>query len=206
LEQEEKQRKVMFSDADDIRQQSSIVNEACQYDTERDARIRRNDVITAREKELVITRVVEAPRKFVWKAWTDADYVMRWWGPKFFTAPCITIDFRVGGKYIYSMRGAGPDGAIKDFWNTGEYLAIVPMEKIVSTMSFADEHGNPVPASHYDVPGEWPDEIIMTATFEDIGAGKTKVTIREVGIPGAMIEFAGLGWDQQFDKLTELLK
>jgi len=163
-------------------------------------------MITMTEKELVVTRIFDAPRERVWKAWSKPGHFRKWWGPKDFTAPHITIDFRVGGKYVYCMRGLGPDGVVRDFWNTGEHLEIVPMDKIVATMSFADEHGNTVPASRYGLPGEWPAEIILTVSFEDIGGGKTKLTVREAGIPGLMTEMAGLGWDQSLDKLAESLK
>jgi uncharacterized protein YndB with AHSA1/START domain len=160
---------------------------------------------TKNKTELTVTRVFDASRGFVWKVWTDPEEVRKWWGPKDYTAPYIRIDFRVGGKFVYCMRGAELDGVVKDFWNTGEHLEIVSMEKIVTTMSFADEHGNPVPASHYGLPGEWPAEIMVTATFEDIEGRKTKITVREVGLPGVMTELASLGWNQSFDKLTEIL-
>ncbi len=64
---------------------------------------------TANETErMVVTRVFDAPRELVWKAWTDPKYVMQWWGPKGFTSPHCEIDFRVGGKFLCSMRS--PDG------------------------------------------------------------------------------------------------
>ena len=129
-----------------------------------------------------------------------------WWGPKDFTAPYITIDLRAGGKFVYCMRGAVPDGVVKDWWNMGKHLEIVPMQKIVASMSFADEKGNPVPASYYSMPGEWPMETMLTVTFEDAEAGKTKITVREEGVPNEMAEFARLGREQQFDKISELLK
>ena len=51
---------------------------------------------TVNETErMVVTRVFDAPREFVWKAWTDPKYVMQWWGPKGFTAPVCKMDFRV---------------------------------------------------------------------------------------------------------------
>jgi len=96
-----------------------------------------------KKKELSITRIFDAPRDNVWKAWSDPELFKRWWGPKDFTAPHISIDFRPGGKYVYCMRGAGLDGVVKDFWNPGRYREIVPREKIAATISFADEHGNP---------------------------------------------------------------
>ena len=153
-----------------------------------------------------IIRVFDAQREKVWKVWTEPEYVKRWWGPRDFTAPYISIDLRVGSKFVYCMRGAGPDGVVKDWWNTGKHLEIVHMKKIVASMSFADENGNPVPASHYEMPGEWPMETMLTVTFEDAEAGKTKIIVREDGVPSETAEFARLGWEQQFDKIAELLK
>src|SRR3989337_2780421 len=98
-----------------------------------------------KSKELVITRLFDAPRELVWKAWTDPKQLMQWWGPKGFTSPVCKQDFRVGGKYLYCMRS--PEG--KDYWSTGVYREIVAMKKIVCTDSFADEKGNVVPATHY---------------------------------------------------------
>ncbi len=154
-------------------------------------------------RELVITRVFDAPRELVWKAWTDPEHVMRWWGPKGYTSPVCKIDFRVGGKYLFCMRS--PEG--KDYWSTGTYREIIPPEKIVVTDSFADSEGNVVPASEYGMPGEFPLELQVTVTFEDLGDGKTKMTLRHVGLPeGQMGEMAADGWNQSFDKLAESLK
>lgn len=107
------------------------------------------------KKESAITRVFDAPREKAWKAWTDPEGVKKRWGPKNFTAPHISIDLRVGGAYLYCMRS--PDG--KDYWSTGVYREIVPLERLVLTDSFADEKGNVVPASHYGMPGDWPLEL-----------------------------------------------
>ncbi len=157
------------------------------------------------KKELVITRVLDAPRETVWKAWTDPEAVKQWWGPKNFTAPHISIDLRAGGRFVYCMRERGPDGVVKDYWNIGEHREIVPMKKIVTTMSFADEQGRPVPASHYGMPGKWPKEILLTVTFGDIKSGKTKLTVREAGVPREVAELSRLGWEQQLDKFSDVL-
>src|SRR3712207_5988559 len=95
--------------------------------------------------ELVITRTFDAPRELVWRAWTEPEHFNRWWGPKDFAAPNSQMDVRVGGKYLYCMRS--PDG--QDYWGTGTYREVVPMERLVYTDSFADEQGNVVAASHY---------------------------------------------------------
>jgi uncharacterized protein YndB with AHSA1/START domain len=155
----------------------------------------------APKNELVITRVFNAPRTLVWKAWTDPEHFKRWWGPKDFTSPACIIELRVGGTIHWCMRG--PDG--KDYWTVGAYREIVPMERLVYTDNFADEKGNIVPASHYGIPGDWPGETVVTVTFEEIG-GKTTMTLRHVGIPaGVMKEMTGAGWNQSFDKLAESL-
>jgi uncharacterized protein YndB with AHSA1/START domain len=153
------------------------------------------------KEEITITRMFDAPRELVWKAWTDPEHFKRWWGPKSFTTPVSKIDLRVGGKYLNCMRG--PDG--KDYWSTGIYREIVPMERIVVTDSFADEKGVVVPASHYGMEGDWPLELLVTVTFEEVG-GRTKMTLRHAGVPaGKMRELCETGWNESFDKLAEYL-
>src|SRR6185436_20312685 len=67
------------------------------------------DSAAGEKRDLVITRMFDAPVELVWKAWTEPEYVMRWWGPKNFTSPSCRIDFREGGKFVFHMR------APKDF-------------------------------------------------------------------------------------------
>jgi len=156
--------------------------------------------ITMKNKEgLTITRFFDAPRELAWKAWTEPERMKKWWGPQYFTAPVVTMDLRVGGKYLSCMRG--PDN--KDYWSTGVYREIVPMERLVMTDSFADEKGNVVPASHYGMAGEFPLELLVTVTFEAIG-NRTKMTLRHEGIPdGPMKDLTRAGWSGSFDKLAE---
>ncbi|TLZ73408.1 MAG: hypothetical protein E6K14_05465 [Methanobacteriota archaeon] len=155
----------------------------------------------AKANELVIERVFDAPRERVWKAWTQPEQAKRWWGPKGFTAPYWKSDFRVGGKYLYCMRS--PDGM--DYWGTGVYREIVPTEKIVATDSFADSEGNVVRASHYGFAADFPPELLLTVTFEDLG-GKTKMTLRHAGFPaGPDREGAVQGWTESLEKLAATL-
>jgi uncharacterized protein YndB with AHSA1/START domain len=123
-------------------------------------------------QRMVVTRVFDAPRELVWKAWTDPLYAMQWWGPKSFTTPVYKMDFRVGGKFLICMRT--PDG--QDFWNAGEYHEIVPHEKIVSSMYFSDPDGNKVQPAHYGIEHEAIDDAYDVTTFEDLGNGQTKLT------------------------------
>ena len=166
----------------------------------------RNAAAETGGQELVITRVFDAPRELVWRAWTEPEHFMRWWGPKEYTTPVCAIDLRVGGKYHYCMRS--PEG--QDCWGTGVYREIVPYEKIVCTDSFADADGNVVPATHYGMGADFPLELQITVTFEEVEGEedksknkKTKMTLTHVGLPaGQMIEMAGAGWNESFDKLA----
>jgi len=151
------------------------------------------------KSELLITRTFDVPRELVWKAWTEPERIKKWWGPTYFTAPVIKNDLRVGGTYLYCMRG--PDG--KDYWSTGAYREIVPFEKLVMTDSFADEKGTVVPASNYGLGGDFPLELLVTVTFEAIGK-RTKMILRHEGIPeGQMKDLTLAGWSGSFDKLAE---
>ena len=119
-------------------------------------------------ENLEITRIFDAPRALVWKAWTDPEIVMQWWGPNGFTSPACKIDFRVGGHYLYCMRT--PDGW--EGWSGGEYSEIIPLEKIASVLFYADQNGKVEPADKNDV------DVRDVVTFEDFGNGQTKVVFK----------------------------
>ena len=168
-----------------------------------ESRMSTSNVKTNTEKELVIERIIDAPRERVWKAWTRPELVMKWWGPQYFTSPVAKIDLRVGGKYLFCMRS--PEG--QDFWSGGEYLEIVENKKIVYTDSFMDAEGNIVSGEFYGMGADFPRELVVTVTFEDDGAGKTRMTLKHSGLPeGEMREMTGSGWSTSFDKLAESMK
>jgi uncharacterized protein YndB with AHSA1/START domain len=151
---------------------------------------------------VTITRIFDAPRELVWKAWTEPEHFIRWWGPKIFTSPSCDIDLRVGGKFLWCMEW--PDG--RRNYTTGEYLEIVPNERLVYTDFFADAEGNVVSAEHYGMPADFPRDMYVTVTLEDLD-GKTKMTMTHTGLPaGEMSEMASQGWNESFDKLAESLR
>ena len=157
---------------------------------------------TTKTKALVITRLFDAQLALVWKAWTEPEHLMKWWGPKNFTSPVCKMDFRVGGTYHWCMQS--PEG--QKFWTTGEFREIVPLERIVYSDSFADEKGNAVPASYYGMAGEWEMVGVVTVTFKEVN-GKTTMTLTHVGLPSAeMEEMTSAGWNESFDKLAASLK
>ena len=159
---------------------------------------------TVNETErMVITRIFDAPRELVWKAWTDPKYVMQWWGPKGFTAPVCKMDFRVGGKFLWCMKG--PDGEVVG-WNGGEYFEIVEHEKIVYSMYFADAEGNKVDPAQYGIELEAMDDAHDVVIFEDFGDGQTKLTLfgsepMESARNSGQLE----GWNEILDKVAAVV-
>jgi uncharacterized protein YndB with AHSA1/START domain len=114
------------------------------------------------DRELVLTRLINAPREKVYRAWTEPELLKQWFAPKPYTTPIVEMDVRPGGSAYFVMRG--PDG--KDLPNRGVYLEVVRNEKLVSTDAYVKAW-------------EPSDKPFMTLilTFED-EAGKTRYTAR----------------------------
>ncbi|HKR04087.1 MAG TPA: SRPBCC domain-containing protein [Bacteroidia bacterium] len=157
--------------------------------------------IEEKQKTLSIKRTLNLPLNTVWKAWTEPESFKKWWGPKEYTCPDCTIDFKIGGKFLASMQGE--DG--KKIWSTGTYKEIIPQKKIVVTDSFADSTGNIVPASYYKMPGEWALELMVTVEFEEVD-GKTNLKLQHAGLPPEMTDDCMKGWQSSFDKLESNIK
>jgi uncharacterized protein YndB with AHSA1/START domain len=143
----------------------------------------------ALERELVITRIFDAPRSLVFKAWTDPEHMAQWWGPKGFTAPICEMEARTGGALRILMRG--PDGAEHPM--TGVIREIVEPERLVFTNVAMDGDGKRLL------------EGVTTVTFADQG-GKTKLTLRTrmVGLvadAARNLEGMEVGWTQSIDRL-----
>ena len=135
--------------------------------------------------EMILTRVVDAPRELMWKLWTEPEHIRKWWGPKGFTLPGCEMDFRTGGAYRYVMRG--PDGQDNPFH--GVYREIVRNERIVFT------------AILDNLPGH---ELVTTVTFADEG-GKTKLTVRQTTPPGVPGLGQNQGWSETLERLADLV-
>ena len=114
------------------------------------------------DRELVLTRLINAPREKVYRAWTQPELLKQWFAPKPYTTPIVEMDVRPGGSAYFVMRG--PDG--KDLPNRGVYLEVVPNEKLVSTDAYVTAWE----------PSEKP-FMTLILTFEDEG-GKTRYTAR----------------------------
>ena len=167
--------------------------------------------MTDEKKQIIIERVFDAPREKVWEAWTKPELVKEWWGPEGFYAPSIKVDFRVGGKYIYGMHGPAGSEWDKDMYSAGEYVEIVPMEKLVVTDYFSDEEGNKVDPTVYGQEADAPDEMHATVLFEDVEGGKTKLSIiytpeTQEAYDAMMKSGMSQGWGTSLDKMAKVLE
>ena len=158
-----------------------------------------NTPARAAERDIVITRVFDAPRELVFDAWTKPEHLTAWWAPKGCTTPHCTVDLRAGGSFHYCMRL--PDG--RDIWGIGLYREIVRPERIVYADWFADEKGNKVLPSHYGMSAGHPAETLVTVTFVQRGRG-TQLTLRH-SIPESVQEreATGQGWSEMLDRLAD---
>jgi uncharacterized protein YndB with AHSA1/START domain len=111
------------------------------------------------EREIASTRVFDAPRELVWKAWSDPEHLGKWWGPNGFTTTTKVFEFKPGGQWLFVMHG--PDGT--DYRNDITFSAVFEPERIEY------DHG-PSPSFHttvrFDVEDENKTKLSMTALFQ----------------------------------------
>lgn len=164
------------------------------------------------EEGIEISRVFDAPKEIVWNFWTQPEKVMKWWGPKDFYSPSAKIDFKVGGKYVYAMHGPASSKFDRDMYSAGEYLEIVPLEKIVVTDYFSDSVGNMVEPAEEGQDNTMPSKMHVAIVFEEEPNDKTKVIIMYAR-PESDLEFETLkkstfveSWNSSLDKLEKVLK
>jgi uncharacterized protein YndB with AHSA1/START domain len=137
--------------------------------------------------EVLITRIFDAPREEVFRAWTDPDEVARWYGPEHFDSPRekINIDLRVGGRYEITMVRRDNGQEFPAFY---EIVELVEPELLVLRSDPMPEYG-------------MPDPIFTRVELHDHG-DKTRMTLSDGPYPEA--GQAEAGWSQSFDKLAAL--
>ena len=157
--------------------------------------------------DFVITRVLNAPRKLIFEAFTQPKHLAHWWGPKGMALEVINLDLRPGGTFHYGMKTQ--EG--HEMFGVFKYIEIVSPEKIVFINAFADKEGNIIRAPFNPL---WPLEVynVWTLTEEN---GKTTLTLKgrphnasdeenkmfEAGMPSMQQGFGGT-----FDQLDAYLK
>jgi uncharacterized protein YndB with AHSA1/START domain len=146
---------------------------------------------TTAQREVLLTRIIEAPRDLVFAMWTDAKHVARWWGPKGYSNPVCEVDARTGGAMKIVMRA--PDGAEHPM--TAIFHEVVAPERLVFVATAIDKAGTRLLEAH------------TTVTFAAQGTDRTKVTVeaRAIGFVDAAVQMLGgmeQGWSQTLDRLA----
>ncbi len=149
-----------------------------------------NAATESAERELVIRRIFDAPRHLVFKAWTEPERLMRWWGPRGFSMTFCKMDLFPGGAYRFHMRS--PEGT--EHRLQGVFREIAEPERLVMTGSWADSQGNPTSP-----------ETTLTLTFEEHD-GKTKLTLHQAIFESVTARDAHRGgWTSSLECLAEYL-
>lgn len=153
------------------------------------------------ESGLLITRNFNAPQDRVFRAFTEPALLKRWWAPKGWTTPYVSVDCHKGGLFHYCMRS--PEG--QAIWGKGIFRELEAPRRIVYIDSFADEEGHTVEPAHYGMSTDHPSESRVTIAFTKHKDG-TKVTLRHQ-IPRFFPEREMMqqGWNEMLDRLEVLL-
>jgi uncharacterized protein YndB with AHSA1/START domain len=156
--------------------------------------------------EFVISKVLKAPREKVWRAWTDRDELMKWFGPKGCTIPVANLDLRPGGIFHYAMRT--PDG--KEMWGKWTFREIEAPNRLVLISCFSDKEGG---ITRHPMASDWPLQTLSTTTFEAQG-DSTVLTIRwspwnateaEISRFNASHDSMTQGWGGTYEQLAAYL-
>jgi uncharacterized protein YndB with AHSA1/START domain len=139
--------------------------------------------------ELTVTRLIDAPRALVFKAWTDPALVVRWWGPRGFSVLECQIDPRPGGAYRKVMRS--PEGTLHRL--RGVYREVAPPERLHFSFAWEDEQGGLGPQSL----------VTITLAEQD---GKTRLTLHQAGFDtNTARDSHQAGWSTALERLAEEL-
>jgi uncharacterized protein YndB with AHSA1/START domain len=144
----------------------------------------------ASAQEIRITRVFDAPRELVWKAWTEPEQLVQWWGPPGWSTPLdsITMDVRPGGAF--RLTGISEDGT--EMPQDGVYREVVEPERLV----FEESAEN-----------NWHEGAVSVVTFTDLGDGRTEmVSHMTIHTTAEMRERAEAGVSGSVDRLAQHLE
>ena len=118
----------------------------------------------------VFSRILKAPRDLVFKAHTEIAHLEKWWSPEGYKTLHTSIDFRVGGIYLYCNES--PSGM--QVWGKQAFREIVPNERLSLIQSFSDKDGG---ITRHPMSPTWPLEMLAITVFEEIDRTTTKITL-----------------------------
>jgi len=153
----------------------------------------KNNLVVEREKlQYTMSRVFDASREQLWKAFTDPDLIPKWWGPRSYTTVVDKMDVRVGGVWRYIHT----DAAGNEYGFNGVYQEIRPPERMTYTFEFEPMAG------HIST---------ETVTLEELPGGKTRITTRTTfdtleDLEGMLQSGMEGGAVETWDRLEELVQ
>ena len=151
--------------------------------------------------KLTLKRSFSAPIEKVWEALTNEDKLKKWWSPVDMEASHISVDLKKDGVFRYCHKAS--DG--KEFWGRGVYQ-IIEQPKFLSFLdTFTDSQGNPVPSSHYGIPGEEIVESLVEFSLTEDNGITAMAMAGDNPHDDSMLEDMKKGWNGMFDKLEVLL-
>ena len=139
---------------------------------------------------LVITRTFDAPRELVWKAWTDPELAINWWGPTHHPATQMELNVHPGGRWRNCLRSVENGNLL---WHGGVFREVIEPERLVFTFAWEES-------------GERGLETLVTVTFTEEGKG-TRMVMHQTPFQ-SLTERDGHdeGWNSTFNRLAEYLK
>jgi uncharacterized protein YndB with AHSA1/START domain len=156
----------------------------------------------SKAKDLVVTRVFDAPVDEVWKYWAESEYVKKWWAPQGFTTPIAKMDFREGGTSLVCMRAPGGE----DFYSTWTYQKIAPMKLIEYIHNLTDKDGKKVDPVKVGLPPDFPQGVRNAIAFKTVGESKTEMIVTEYGYTSDQwFNLSKTGLEQCLDKMAAAL-
>jgi uncharacterized protein YndB with AHSA1/START domain len=117
-----------------------------------------------------VSHEFDAPRELVWQVNTQPEHLLKWMGPDGFEGIHTAMDFRPGGTHHYGLRGPGGH----EMWGKQVFREIEPGRRLVYLQSFSDKDGN---IARHPMAASWPLQMLATASFDDAGPGRTRMTI-----------------------------
>jgi uncharacterized protein YndB with AHSA1/START domain len=165
----------------------------------------------AEAEELVLTRVLDAPRALVWRAWTVSKHFSKWFGPPTIAITDCAIDPRPGGTIRFTHQATDGSGLKVEI--LGTFDEVIPQQRLAIRFGFVDGGGRP--AAHPLVP-DWPlhARLLTVVTLADRN-GKTELTVRQRVVPAEAAASAGVqnerklareGWQLTLDRLDALME
>ncbi len=158
------------------------------------------------DRPFVISRTLRTRRETVFKAWTEAEQLKRWWGPKGFEVLSCEMDLRPGGIFLYCLRT--PDG--EEMWGRWVLREIVEPERLAFVVSFSDAEAG---RTRHPWNASWPLDLLTTVTFIERGT-ETEVTVTWQPIDATEVEIEAFdagresmqqGWTGTLDRLAQHL-